>query len=244
MTAKAASTPPLAPEMVRCTELTCAVTGFALGPLSFTVRRGDYLLLMGPSGAGKSMLLEILAGFRQSTSGLLHLRGQTASGVPSHARALGWVPQGPSLFPHLSVEKNLAYGLCARGASWAQARPQVLEWAERLGLTHLLHRTIGALSGGEQQRVVLARALLTGADLVLLDEPFSSLDPGQRRKLWAWTSQWHRELGITVVHVTHDAEHARDHGTHLAVLAQGQLLACGERHTTFADPRVGALLEL
>jgi ABC-type sugar transport system ATPase subunit len=191
--------------VIELDEVVCRAGGFTLGPVRLTVPRGEQVVLLGPSGAGKSMLLELALGFRKPISGQVRFRGVPVDAVPPEGRRCGWVPQSDTLFPHLSVRENV--GFARRGSPEQGTR--VAAVAERLGITALLDRRIGGLSGGERRRVALARTLVAGHDTVLLDEPFSGLEPRVARQLWELLDALRGELDLTVLHVTHDLAQAR-----------------------------------
>ena len=189
--------------MIELKQVVVQLGSFALGPLDLSIERGSYWLVVGPSGAGKSLLLEIIAGFRQPDRGTIQLRGREANTLPPERRHCAWVPQLHALFSHLNVHQNIEYGLRCRGIPQQEREQRVQRWAERLDIQHLLTRSTPDLSGGESQRVALARALVTDCDVLLLDEPFASLEPGRRTTLGRLVSDVQREYKLTVVHVTH-----------------------------------------
>ncbi|MEZ4271091.1 MAG: ATP-binding cassette domain-containing protein [Myxococcota bacterium] len=196
---------------------------FTWGPVDFEIARGQYCLVTGPSGAGKSLLLEIIAGFRHPDTGCLRLRNQDVTQWPPERRGCAWVPQSHALFEHMSVRQNIEYGLRCRGVPAPERRQQVKRWAERLGIASLVERSTHNLSGGECQRVAIARALVTGCDILLLDEPFASLDRDRRQGLGDIVEELQRELDLTVVHVTHH-EHEVSAGSHrLATMHNGKV---------------------
>ena len=191
---------------------------FRLGPIDLDLKNGGYLTILGPSGAGKTVLLEVCLGLAASGSGRLWLDGTYATLLPPEQRRIAYLPQDLALFPHLSVRDNILFG-----ARQQQLAANVIQ--ERLGeLTTLLdldsilaRRTVATLSGGEKQRVALARALLSGPRLLFLDEPFSALDAAIKRQLQIKLRLINRELGVTILHVTHDQEEAFLLGDRVAV---------------------------
>jgi molybdate/tungstate transport system ATP-binding protein len=190
--------------MIELHDVALAFPGFSLGPLELRVEAGEHVVILGRSGAGKSLLLELIAGFREVERGSVRLRGVDVTRASPQARALAWVPQSLGLFPHLTVRDNVAFPLRARGD---RRDEPVLQMAERLHIEGLLARDVQSLSGGERQRVALARAFVASRDIMLLDEPFSSLEHAQRREAWELLASLRRER--TIVHVTHDHEEAR-----------------------------------
>ena len=179
------------------------VGDFTLGPLSTHIACGDYVMVTGPSGAGKSVLLETVAGFHPIGDGRFLFRGRESCKQDLPHRRCGWLPQSSTLFPHLSVADNIAYPMRVRGEA-SLAERSVSHWADVLGITPLLARMPGSLSGGEAKRVALARVLVAECDVWLLDEPFGGLDGDRAEELSTLVWQLASELGTTVLHVSHD----------------------------------------
>jgi thiamine transport system ATP-binding protein len=170
---------------------------------SFTVPHNRLLAVVGGSGIGKSSLLNTLLGLRPAQSGTILWCGQDVARLPLQQRPFGVLFQSHNLFDHLSVTTNLALGLAPSARLNARQRQQLAVAAKRFQLTELLHNRAGALSGGQQQRVALARVFLQNKPVLLLDEPFSSLDPALRADGLAWVKELQREHGTTVILVTH-----------------------------------------
>lgn len=210
---------------------------FGLGPLSLELRRGEYWVLLGPSGCGKSMLLQTVCGFHRPDGGEVRLGGRDATQEPPEARGIGLVFQQAALFPHKSVRDNVAWGLFARRVPAPERERRVDEVVAALGLGALVDRPVAALSGGEAQRVAIARAVAPRPALLLLDEPLSLLDHNTRLELQAQLGRWHKELGLTTLHVTHSREEARALGTHCALMLGGTLVQAGPADEVFARPR-------
>jgi molybdopterin-binding protein len=209
--------------------------GFALHDVSFTLPKGAWGIVLGPAGAGKTTLLETIAGVRRPTAGRVTLRGADVTRQPPERRGVGIVYQHAFLFPHLSVAANVAYG--ARDAAYATAI------AARLGVDPLLSREVGALSGGERQMVALARALAPRPDILLLDEPFAALDPRGRGRLRRELRAIQRELGITVLQVTHDFAEAGTLGDLAILLDGGRLVQAAAPERLFRRPVSAAAAE-
>ena len=188
---------------------------------SLECERGTMTCLLGPSGCGKSTVLNIIAGLEQNDSRSLSLSKGPEEGLsiqldgvhleklPPAKRNIGMVFQSGALFNHLTVEDNVAYGLISQGIKKRQARVQAKEYITLFGLSGFEKRMPQTLSGGEKQRVALARTLITQPKLVLLDEPFSALDTDLRHRMAAQLRQWQKELGFTAIMVTHDEEEAK-----------------------------------
>lgn len=185
-------------------------------------------MVIGPAGAGKTTLLETIAGILPQRAGTLRLMGRDMAGVPPERRGIGFVYQGGYLFPHLSVEENVGYG--------ASDPTFVRELTERLGVSALLGRDVRGLSGGEQQLVAIARALGARPKILLLDEPFSALDPRRRSLVRRTVRALHEELGTTVLQVTHDFTEAGLLGDLAILLDGGRVLQSGPPEQVFRRP--------
>jgi molybdopterin-binding protein len=201
---------------------------FTLQDVTFDVPAGRYGVVIGPAGSGKTTLLETVAGIRRQTGGRVQLGADDVSGAPPEARGIGFVYQHAFLFPHLSVEANIAYG-----AADADGGRNI---AERLGAGPLLARDVRSLSGGERQLVALARALARRPPVLLLDEPFSALDPRRRSLVRREVRALHREWGMTVLQVTHDFTEAGLLGDVAILLDAGRVLQFGPPEEVFRRP--------
>ncbi|MBX6332380.1 MAG: ATP-binding cassette domain-containing protein [Gemmatimonadaceae bacterium] len=214
--------------MIDVAGLGARVGSFALRDITFTVPTGRYGVVIGPAGSGKTTLLETIAGTIPQRGGTLRLDGRDVAGVPPERRGIGFVYQHGFLFPHLTVEQNIGYG----ASSPALAR----EIAERLGADALMTRSVRALSGGERQIVAIARALAARPSILLLDEPFSALDPRRRALVRRTVRAIHREWGLTVLQVTHDFTEAGLLGDVAILLDGGRVLQYGPPETVFRQP--------
>ncbi len=220
---------------------------FALQEISFRLHRCETLALLGPTGAGKTMLLESVAGFYRPEEGCLLYRGRPVSDLPLHRRNIGYLFQDYALFERMTVARNIGYGLKMQGRPKAEIERAVAELAEWFGISHLLQQYPGTLSGGEQQRTALARALITRPPLLLLDEPFSALDPQTSRRLYDTLRRIRQEFSCAVMFVTHDFREAQELSDRIGILIKGQL--CGivpqeELYTAPWPPEAAALLGL
>jgi len=196
----------------------------AVDNVSLDIRAGEFVTLLGASGSGKTTLLRIIAGFDDADEGSLLVDGQELRSVPVHRRDIGMVFQNYALFPHLNVEQNVAYPLRMRGVSGVERRRRVAEALEAVQLPDFARRRITQLSGGQQQRVALARAIVSRPRLLLMDEPLGALDRNLRDALQLEISRLSRELGLTVVNVTHDQEEALTMSDRIALLDHGRLV--------------------
>lgn len=208
----------------------------ALSDLTLHIKRGEFLTLLGPSGSGKSTTLMMLAGFEQPTEGRIERNGLDITHLPADQRDFGVVFQGYALFPHMTVEQNIAYPLKVRKVPAAQITEKVGQMLERVGLEGKGKRSIKQLSGGQQQRVALARALVFEPSLLLLDEPLSALDRRLRQEMQVELARMHKEFGTTFVFVTHDQEEALALSDRVAVFNQGRLEQLGTPHEVYERP--------
>ena len=195
----------------------------ALADISLTIGRGEFLTLLGPSGSGKTTFLMILSGFEAPTSGRLTLDGRELTETPPEARGFGMGFQGYALFPHMSVEDNIAFPLKVQGRPAPEVKRRVAEMIEMVGLGGHGHKRPAGLSGGQQQRVALARALAYAPPVLLLDEPFSALDKNLRGQMQDEMRRIHRDTGTTFVFVTHDQEEALALSSRIAIFEKGRL---------------------
>ncbi len=220
--------------MMEVRDLVVRAGDFRLGEISLRVEKGRTHVLLGPTGSGKSTLLETIVGLRSPESGRILVEGKEITQLPVERRELGYLPQDLALFPHLTVEGNILYGLRMRGLS-----PGIFleELVEVLGIRRLLNRRTDTLSGGERQRVALARALAPGYRYLLLDEPFSALHEGLRRELWFLLRDLQRRYGLTVLLVTHDLEEAFFLGDTVSVIMEGRIQQTGSRETVYRFPK-------
>ncbi|MDZ5622025.1 ABC transporter ATP-binding protein [Nocardioides bizhenqiangii] len=195
----------------------------ALDDVSLTIAENEFFALLGPSGCGKTTLLRSIAGFEQPDSGAILLGGDDLLGLPPNRRPVNLMFQSYALFPHMTVERNVAYGLQREGLGRAEVRARVDEVLETVGLTALTKRRPRNLSGGQKQRVALARAIVKRPRLLLLDEPLSALDRKVRMEMQLELKRLQHEVGITFVLVTHDQEEALSMADRVAVMADGRV---------------------
>jgi multiple sugar transport system ATP-binding protein len=197
---------------------------------------GEYLVLLGPSGSGKTTLLRMIAGLERLTGGQVLIGGRVVNDLPPRARRIAMVFQSYALYPHKTVEANIAFPLAAAGMP-KQERPQRIRWAASLlGIDHLLARKPRQLSGGERQRVALARALVREPQVFLLDEPLSNLDAKLRASAREDLKEFQRRVGITTIYVTHDQVEAMGLGDRIAVLDKGRLQQLGTPQEIYHEP--------
>jgi ABC-type sugar transport system ATPase subunit len=208
---------------------------FALKEVTFDVASGGYFVLLGVSGAGKTMLLKIIAGLRKPDCGRIWVDGQEVTDLRANKRGIGMVFQDNAIFPHLNVEKNIAYSLVGRGYSKSEIRTKVLKLAETMNIENLLDRKTTRLSGGELRRVALARTLAMEPRVLLLDEPLSSLDVLIQYDMMRLLKRLNSS-GQTIIHVTHDYYEAFALADTLAIINSGMLEQTGTPTEVFKKP--------
>ena len=209
----------------------------AVRRLSLAVERGEFFTLLGPSGCGKTTTLRMVAGFEEPTEGRVLLDGEDVTDLPAFKRPTNTVFQSYALFPHLSVERNVAFGLERKGVAKEEARSRVAEELDRVGLTREANRKPRQLSGGQQQRVALARALVNRPSVLLLDEPLGALDLKLRKQLQVELKGIQRDVGVTFVYVTHDQEEALTMSDRIAVMNRGLIEQVGGPETIYERPQ-------
>jgi spermidine/putrescine transport system ATP-binding protein len=207
----------------------------AVSGVSLKIPRGAFFSLLGPSGCGKTTTLRMIAGFESPTEGEVYLKGARIDTLPPYERNVNTVFQSYALFPHLSVEENVAFGLRRKGVTGVKER--VGQALEQVRLQGKNSRTPGQLSGGERQRVALARALVMEPDVLLLDEPLSALDPQLRKQVRAELKDLQRRVGVTFLFITHDQEEALSLSDTLAVMNQGKVEQIGTPEEIYRCPR-------
>src|SRR6202042_2402033 len=210
--------------------------GKALDDLNLEVKEGEFMVLVGPSGCGKSTALRSIAGLEEITAGTITIGDRVVNDLPPKDRDIAMVFQNYALYPHMTVEQNLAFGLQLRKTPKAEISRRVSEAAKMLGLEPYLKRKPGALSGGQRQRVAMGRAIVREPQAFLMDEPLSNLDAKLRVSMRASLTQLHERLGVTTVYVTHDQVEAMTLGHRVCVLRDGQLQQVDTPQTLFDAP--------
>ena len=208
----------------------------AVDEVNLSVADGEFLVLLGPSGCGKTTTLRMVAGFVDPTSGTINLGGRDITDLPPWKRNAGLVFQSYALFPHLTVNQNVAFGLEMRKMPKDEIGPKVAEALRLVRLGHLGDRLPRQLSGGQQQRVALARALAFRPDILLLDEPLSNLDAKLRQDVRVEIRELQRKLGLTTVMVTHDQEEALTMADRLVVMSEGRIRQIGTQQDLYERP--------
>ncbi|TCT10477.1 ABC transporter ATP-binding protein [Paralcaligenes ureilyticus] len=208
----------------------------AVKSVDLSVQRNELFALLGSSGCGKSTLLRMLAGFEAVTSGRIYLDGEDITDLPPYRRPVNMMFQSYALFPHMTVEANVAFGLKQEGIPKNEIHERVFEALDLVQMAGFSRRKPQQLSGGQQQRVALARSLIKRPKLLLLDEPMSALDKQIRQKTQIELVKILEQVGVTCIIVTHDQEEAMTMANRLAVMTEGQIVQCGTPHDVYAFP--------
>jgi molybdate/tungstate transport system ATP-binding protein len=221
--------------MLEVNNIGVSLGSFSMKNISLKVEPGDYLTVLGLSGAGKTVLLEILAGIVAPDEGTVYYKGKDISKTAIQKRPFGLVYQDMALFPHMTVQKNIEYPMKCRKVNASEIKPRVQELAGKMRITHLLQRHPATLSGGEAQRVALARILASDAEVLLLDEPLASLDVKLKQELRELLKEINQS-GKTIIHVTHDHMEAATLSKNIAIIEDGCLLQWGRPEDVFRKP--------
>lgn len=208
----------------------------ALKRVNLEIKNGSFVALLGPSGSGKSTLLRVMAGLEQADSGRIWLSGQDATLLKLQQREIGFVFQNYALFPHLTVEENICFGLNLRKLDESVKKQRVHELLQLIQLEKFADRYPNQLSGGQRQRVALARALAIEPKVLLLDEPFAALDAKIRKQLRYWLRTLHTHLSLTTVFVTHDHQEALELAHEIVVLEKGTVVQIGNPQEIIDHP--------
>jgi multiple sugar transport system ATP-binding protein len=208
----------------------------AVDEVTLTVDSGEFMVLVGPSGCGKSTLLRMIAGLEEISAGRAYIGERDVTNLSPRDRDIAMVFQNYALYPHMSVERNLGYGLKARRTPKDEIARRVGEVAQMLGLEEFLHRRPGALSGGQRQRVAMGRAIVREPQAFLMDEPLSNLDAKLRVDMRAQLARLHDRLGVTTVYVTHDQVEAMTLGQRVAVMRDGLLQQVDSPQNLYRNP--------
>ncbi len=233
--------------MIRIRDLSFRAGDFRVAEVSLDVADGEYFVLLGPNGSGKTLLVSCLCGLLRAEAGRIWIGDRDVTHAEPRRRRIGYVPQDYGLFPHLTVERNVTFALRAQGWGRRRAAAKVEPLAEKLGLVPLLGHRPTTLSGGERQKVALARALAFEPKVLCLDEPVSALDGPTRMEVLARLRTLQRDLGVTTVHVCHNLEEARAVADRAGVMVGGRLVQTGPLEDLIrrpATPEVARLLRV
>ncbi len=211
-------------------------SGAAVDNLNLSVAAGELVAFLGPSGCGKTTTLRMVAGFVEPTGGTIRVQGRDITGLAPNKRDMGMVFQSYALFPHMTVARNIAFGLHARRVGRSEVAPRVAAALDLVGLSGMEDRYPRQLSGGQQQRVALARVLALRPKLLLFDEPLSNLDAKLRVQMRHEIRRLQKEVGITALFVTHDQEEAMDLADQIVVMSHGQVEQVGGARELYDNP--------
>ena len=207
---------------------------FSIINMNLEIKKGEYFVILGPTGAGKTLLLETIAGFYYPDNGKIMIDNNNITFLSPEKRNIGFVYQEYMLFPHYTVFENIAYGLRIRGIK--NVEEQVEKMADLVNIKHLLYRYPKTLSGGEKQRIAIARALIIKPSILLMDEPLSALDALTQKNLRDELKRIHSETGVTTIHVTHDQEEALILGDRIGIMDKGKIVQTGTPEKIFRKP--------
>jgi len=211
---------------------------FTVSNINLTVASKEYFVLMGPTGSGKSLLVKAICGIIPIQNGSIHIDGKDVTNFEPRRRQVGYVPQNSSLFPHLSVADNIIFPLKFRNINKKNATKKIQPIVDALNISSLLERTTLNLSGGEQQKVALARALSFSPKLLILDEPVSALDEPTRCEICVLLKTIQRDFSITTVHICHNLEEARIVSDRIAIISQGRIVQTDTFENLINNPKV------
>jgi molybdate/tungstate transport system ATP-binding protein len=230
--------------MLNVQNLGFSVGSFKLRDVCLHVKPEEYFVLMGATGSGKSLLIKAICGLIRARTGIITIDGRDVTKLPPRLRCVGYVPQDSCLMPHLNVLRNVTFALEVGGMSKKDAAAQIPPVVESLGIGALLDRSPVNLSGGERQKVALARALASKPKLLLLDEPVSALDEPTRREICAVLHRVQREFGVATIHVCHSRTEAAAVHDRVGVMSQGRLVQAGPLDELTANPADAAVRRL
>lgn len=223
--------------MIKIDNISKNLGEFFLKDVTLDIEDGTYFMILGPTGAGKTILLESIAGIYYPDKGRIWMDGKDITNTPPRSRNISMVYQDYMLFPHLTVRDNIAFGLKLKKVPQEKIKEKIGGMSRMLNIHHLLHRFPGTLSGGEKQRIAIARAMVTDPKALLLDEPLSALDTQTRGNLRRELKRIHSIARITIVHVTHSFEEVFSLGDYAAVMNGGKMIQVGKPYEVFKKPK-------
>lgn len=224
--------------MIEIKEIQIEVKNFSLKDISLLIQSGTIHCLIGPTGCGKTTLLETLLGLRKIKKGKIILEGKDITHLPVHKRGFSYVPQDLAIFPHLTVQENIFFGIkYGYIKNKKEKYIEAIHLANMLGINHLLKRKAVDLSGGERQRVALARALASGQTYLLLDEPFSSLHEGMKKDLWFLLKNLQKKYNFTILMISHDLEETFFLADYISVMIDGKIQQSDKKDVVYHYPK-------
>lgn len=206
---------------------------FRLQNINLNVKKNEIFAILGKTGSGKTVLLESIAGFYKGKDGNVRIEGKNITDIPLEERGIGFVYQDFGLFPHMTAFGNISYGLKMQKMHKVQRREMIQKTAELLSISHILEQYPGTLSGGERQRTALARALVLRPKILLMDEPFSALDPSTKQVMYKQVKDIHHIFGCTILFVTHDFREAQTMADRIGIMSDGELKAVRNKMNLF-----------
>ncbi|MCD6151283.1 MAG: ABC transporter ATP-binding protein [Deltaproteobacteria bacterium] len=216
--------------------LSYAVDQFQFSEINLTISDETYFILLGPTGSGKSSLLKCILGINQIKTGEIFIDGKSIANLTVEKRNIGYLPQNCALFPHLDVQENINFGMRIRNYPETEIKERTGQLLSLFNIEHLANRSTRNLSGGEKQKVSLARALATRPALLLLDEPFSAVDEGTKKRLWFELKKVFKTVKVPVIHVTHNFEEAYSMAEQIGIMVDGSLRQIADAQTLFERP--------
>lgn len=231
--------------MIEMKDFSVQLGNFHLQNINLSVERSEIFALLGKTGSGKTVLLESIAGFYKGKTGIIQIERQKVTELPLEARGIGFVYQDFGLFPHMTALENISYGLKMKKVPKDQQIQIVEELADILSIRHILKQYPETLSGGERQRTSLARALVLKPKILLMDEPFSALDPVTKQAMYNQVREIHAIFGCTILFVTHDFTEAQMMADRIGIMVQGKLKAVRKKENLFqqsTDSEIDAFL--
>jgi len=229
--------------MLKIESLFFRAGNFLLKDVTLQVESGQYFILLGPTGSGKTTLARCICGLYEISKGKISLNNRDITNLPPEKRRMGYLPQDFALFPNMKVSENLLFAPSVRKKDIRMLKNKFDHIVERLNVGKLLERNVRNLSGGEKQRVALGRALLAEPELLILDEPFSSIDVGLKTSLWFEMKEFLSTLHIPIIHITHNLDEASVLGQNLAVLIDGKIVQLGPKDKIFSKPATERVAE-
>jgi molybdate/tungstate transport system ATP-binding protein len=222
--------------MIKINNLSKNWKEFKLDNVNLEIENGEYFVILGPSGSGKTLLLELIAGIWSTDSGKIYIENNEVTNFPPERRGVGFVYQNYMLFPHKTVFENIAFGLEMRKIKKNMIKNRVEEMMELFNISHLTSRLPRTLSGGEQQRTALARALIIYPKVLILDEPLSAVDRNTKEELIKELKKVHKKFNITIIHVTHNFDEALMLADRIAIMNKGKISQIGKSEDIFRKP--------